>query len=116
MKETMARAPVPTPNFAVSVGLPDHGKPITIVLNERNITVGAHETTDVPFCSLVLTDDRAVSTLYSSDVQGLLDSVIKGACVLNGQVEPFIWLIGRMAEWQRDCLQSRSDNPDCEAL
>ncbi len=102
MKETMARAPGPTPDLAVSIGLPDHGEPITIVFNERDVTLGAHETTDTPFCSLLLTDNRAVSTLCSSDVQGLLESIIKGACVLNGQVEPFIWLIGRMAERQRD--------------
>ena len=102
VKETLARAPGPTPNLAVSIGLPDHGEPITIVFNERDVTLGAHETTDAPFCSLLLTDNRAVSTLCSSDVQGLLDSIINGACVLNGQVEPFIWLIGRMAELQRD--------------
>jgi len=100
LKETLARAPGPTPNLAVSVGLPDNGEPITIVINERDVTLGAHETTDTPFCSLLLTDDRAVTTLCSSDVQGLLDSICQGACVLNGQVEPFIWLIGRMADWQ----------------
>jgi hypothetical protein len=49
---------------------------------------------------LRLTDGRAVSALCSSDVQGLLDSVCKGACVLNGQVEPFIWFIARMADRQ----------------
>lgn len=102
LKETLARAHGPTPNLAVSVGLPDHGKPITILINERDVTLGAHETTDAPFCSLLPTDHRAVSALCLSDVQGLLDSIIKGACVLNGQVEPFIWLIGRMVDWQRD--------------
>lgn len=109
LMETVARAPRSTPNLAVSVGLPDHGEPITIVFNERTVTVGAHEagaheTTDTPFCSLLLTEDRAVSALCSSDVQGLLDSMIKGACVLNGQVEPFIWLIARMVDWQRDSI------------
>jgi hypothetical protein len=44
-------------------------------------------------------------------VQGLLDSIIKGACVLNGQVEPFIWLIGRMADWQRKVLALRPGDP-----
>jgi 7-keto-8-aminopelargonate synthetase-like enzyme len=106
LKKTLARAQGPTPNLAVSIGLPDHGEPITIRIDERDVTLGAHETAhearDAPFCSLLPTDDRAVSTLCSSDVQGLLDSMIKGACVLSGQVEPFIWLIGRMADWQRD--------------
>lgn len=102
LKETLARAPGPTPNLAVSVGLPENGEPITIVVNERDVTLGAHETTDTPLCSLLPTDNRALSTLCSSDVQGLLHSICKGTCVLNGQVEPFIWLIGRMADWQRD--------------
>jgi amino acid adenylation domain-containing protein len=101
LRETLARAAGPTPSLAVSVGLPDHGEPITIVIHGRDVTLGAHEATDAPLCSLLPTDDRAVSTLCSSDVQGLLDSVLKGACVLKGQVEPFIWLIGRMADWQR---------------
>lgn len=91
-----------TPKLAVSVGLPDDEEPITIVIHERDVTVGANGTMDTPFCSLLLTDNRAASTLCSSDVQGLLASILEGTCVLNGQVEPFIWLIGRMADWQRD--------------
>lgn len=107
LKETLATAPGPAPNLAVSVGLPDEGEPITIVIDEREVTWGAHETAhqtrgDAPFCSLRFTDDRAVSALGSSDVQGLLESVIEGSCVLNGQVEPFIWLIGRLADRRRN--------------
>ena len=102
MKETLAGAPGPTPNLAVSVGLPDDGEPITLVIHERDVTLGAREPADTPFCSLLLTDNQALSALCLSDVQGLLHSICKGACVLNGQVEPFIWLIGRMTDWQRD--------------
>ena len=110
LKETLAGAlgpgSGPTPRLAVSVGLPDGGEPITIVIDERGVTSGAdeshdiHQTGDTPSCSLGLTDGRAVSALCSSDVQGLLDCVCKGACVLNGQVEPFIWFIARMADRQ----------------
>lgn len=102
LKETLARAPGPAPNLAVSFGLPDRGEPVTIGIHERNVTLGAHETKDTPFCSLLLTDSQAVSSLCLSDVEGLLHSICKGGCELNGQVEPFIWLIGRMADWQRD--------------
>ena len=101
LKGALAEVAGPTPNLAVSIGLPDNGKRITILINERDITLGAQETTHTPFCSLFLTDDRSISALCLSDVQALLDSVIKGACVLNGQAEPFIWLIGRLADWQR---------------
>ena len=48
--------------------------------------------------SLLLTDDHAMSALRASDVQALLDSVIQGTCVLSGQTEPFIWLVGRLAD------------------
>lgn len=106
LKEALARVSGPTPNLAVSVGLPDDGEPITIVIHEGDVTLGAretHETADTPICSLLPTDNGAVSTLCSSDVQELLHSICnKGTCVLNGQIEPFIWLVGRMADWQRD--------------
>ncbi|HSP78798.1 MAG TPA: aminotransferase class I/II-fold pyridoxal phosphate-dependent enzyme [Myxococcaceae bacterium] len=101
LKGALAEVAGPTPNLAVSIGLPDNGRWITILIDERDITLGDQETTHTPFCSLLLTDDRSISALCLSDVQALLDSVIKGACVLNGQAEPFIWLIGRMADWQR---------------
>ena len=101
LKGALARVPGPTPKLAVSIGLPDNGKRITILINERDITLGPQETTHTPFCSLLLTDSRSISALCSSDVQGLLVNIMNGACVLNGQAEPFIWLIGRMADWQR---------------
>ena len=101
LRESVSRAPGPTPNLAVSVGLPDVEEPIRIVCRDQQVQAGDHEIADTPFCSLLLTDSRAVSALCSSDVQGLLDSTIKGQCVLNGQVEPFLWLIGRMADWRR---------------
>lgn len=101
LEEALARVAGPRPDLAVSIGLADNGKRITILINERDITLGDHETTHAPSCSLLLTDHGSISALCSCDVQALLDSVIKGACVLNGRAEPFIWLIGRMADWQR---------------
>ncbi|MBA3487484.1 MAG: aminotransferase class I/II-fold pyridoxal phosphate-dependent enzyme, partial [Lysobacter sp.] len=101
LKGALAKAPGPTPSLAVSIGLPDNGERITILIDEQDITLGSQETTNTPFCSLLLTDNRSISALCLSDVQGLLDNIIKGACVLNGQAEPFIWLIGRMGDWQR---------------
>lgn len=101
LKGALAMASGPMPSLAVSIGLPDDGERITILINERDITLGPQETTHTPFCSLLLTDSRSIAALCLSDVQGLLDSIIKGTCVLSGQTEPFIWLIGRMAEWQR---------------
>ncbi len=101
LQETLARLPGPTPSLAVSIGLPDSAEPITIVIDERDVTLRPQDTTPAPFCSLLLTDEPSISALCSSDVQALLDNVIEGACVLNGEAEPFIWLIGRMADRQR---------------
>jgi len=101
LKGALAKVSGPTPSLAVTIGLPDSVNRITIMINERDVTVGTCETTHTPSCSLRLTDTWAISALCSRDVQGLLDNVINGACVLNGQAEPFIWLIGRMADWQR---------------
>jgi amino acid adenylation domain-containing protein len=102
LEETRASAPGPTPNLAVSIGLPDGPEPVTIVIGERHVTWGAHETPHLPTCSLRFASGAALSALCASDVQGLLDGVLRGSCTLNGQVEPFIWLIGRMVDSQRD--------------
>jgi 7-keto-8-aminopelargonate synthetase-like enzyme/acyl carrier protein len=101
LKEALANDPGPTPNLAVSIGFPDNGERITILVHEQDVSLGARETTHPPFCSLLLTDDQTIAALCSSDVQKLLDNIIMGTCVVSGQAEPFIWLVGRMADWQR---------------
>jgi amino acid adenylation domain-containing protein len=88
----------PAPELAVSIGLPDGGERITIVADARHVTVGAHEAAHLPACSLLFASHTPLAALCSSDVQGLLDGVLTGSCVLKGQVEPFIWLIGRMVD------------------
>jgi 7-keto-8-aminopelargonate synthetase-like enzyme/acyl carrier protein len=113
LRETRARVSGPTPNLAVSIGLPDGGEPITIVIDEHHATWGAHATTPVPTCSLRFANDTALSALCSSDVQGLLDGVLKGSCLLNGQVEPFMWLIGRMVDSQRPTWGAASASRRC---
>ncbi|MEM7483184.1 MAG: amino acid adenylation domain-containing protein [Acidobacteriota bacterium] len=95
--------PAPTPNLALSFGVPDHGEPITFACHGREVTAGTHGTqpeqrSNTPFCSLLLKDRRAVSALCTSDVQGLLGSLVRGECEVSGQIEPFIWLIGRLTE------------------
>lgn len=91
-----AGLPGPTPSVRVSVALPDGGAPIEIVVNEASTPAE-----ELPRCSLQLGDGQAVSSMCASDVQGLLRGVVNGTCVLAGQVEPFIWLVGRMASWER---------------
>jgi hypothetical protein len=100
LQGALATVAGPTPSLAVSIGLPDDEAPVTMRIDGRDVTLAAPATTHTPSCSLRLADDRAISALCASDVQGLLDSAIQGSCVLSGQVEPFVWLIGRMADRQ----------------
>ncbi len=114
LKKSVAKISGPTPNLALSVRVSEQSEPITILFNDGNITLSAHKISGLPSCSLLLTDKGAVSALCSSDVQGLLHSICKGTCVLNGQVEPFIWFIGRMVDQQRDS-KTHEDSERCQA-
>ncbi|WP_211371801.1 amino acid adenylation domain-containing protein [Marilutibacter maris] len=100
LQQALATQPGPTPDLAVTIGLPDDEAPVTMRVDGREVTWTPPAATHVPTCSLRLSDARAVSALCASDAAGLLDSVIQGHCVLGGQVEPFVWLIGRIAERQ----------------
>ncbi len=101
LKDSLGRSTGPTPDLVVSIALADDRAPVALLVDGRNITVGApKEAARTPFCSLLLTDDRAISSMCSHDVQALLDSVIQGNCVLGGQTEAFIWFVGRLSERQ----------------
>ncbi len=98
LKKSMAENPAPTPNLAIAVRISESAKPITIVCNDNDVIVTAHQHSELPSCSFLLTNEAAVSALQSSDVQELLYQICKGTCILHGQVEPFIWCIARMVE------------------
>ncbi|MCF7220739.1 amino acid adenylation domain-containing protein [Marilutibacter chinensis] len=100
LQKMLAASSGPMPSLAVSIGLPDDGAPVAIRIDGRDVALAGPPAPHAPSCTLQLSDDRAISALCVSDVQSLLDSVIGGGCVLGGQVEPFVWLIGRMAERQ----------------
>jgi hypothetical protein len=112
LKKSIAEVYVPTPNLAISVRVPKEAEPIIILVKDGNVTLNACTVCNLPSCSLLLTDTFAVSALQSSDVQGLLHSICDGTCVLNGQVEAFVWLIGRIA----DHRQSIDIHADSEVL
>ena len=87
-----------SPNLAISVCISQESAPVVISVRDGVVTLGNHPACDLPCCSLLLTDKAAVDALQVANVQGLLQSICKGTCVLNGQVEPFIWLVGRLVE------------------
>lgn len=100
----MADQSAKAPNLAISVSVSEQSEAITILLKDGNVTLSSGVVCDLPSCGLRLTDKEAISALESSDVQGLLDSICKGTCELNGQIEPFVWLIGRMVDLRQESL------------
>lgn len=92
----------PLPDLAVAVKVHDATEPITFMIQDQAISIGSADTSGIPTCNLELTHGQAVTALCSFDVQALLKSICKGTCILNGQVEPFIWLIGRIVDRQKE--------------
>lgn len=99
LKKTITK--VSTPNLTISVSVPEPSEPVTLLVKDGEVTLSPHKSYDLPSCSLLLTDKATVSALQSSDVQGLLQSICEGTCVLKGQVEPFVWFIGRIVDQRK---------------
>jgi len=112
LKKSIAETIIPTPNLVIAVRVSEESEPTKIVVKDGAITLNADKVCKLPSCSLLLTDKSAVSALQTSDVQGLLHSICEGTCLLNGQVEAFIWFIGRIVDHQR----SIHVDADSEAL
>ena len=104
---------VSAPELAVSLVLSDDDKGLTFKVQDGNITLSKDEDAQIsdlpsctlPSCILRLNDVQSVEALGSDDVQGLLDGILQGTCELSGQVEPFIWFMGRLVD-RRNALAS----------
>ncbi|WP_299209291.1 aminotransferase class I/II-fold pyridoxal phosphate-dependent enzyme, partial [uncultured Dokdonia sp.] len=101
LKKSIGEVNVTTPNLRISVRVSELSEPITIIIKDGDVTLSSYPDIDLPSCSLFPTGTEAVTALQTSDVQGLLNSICKGTCILKGQVEAFIWLIARMVEQRR---------------
>ncbi|WP_025741541.1 amino acid adenylation domain-containing protein [Aquimarina pacifica] len=101
LKKWMGKFAAPTPNLSISVSIPEPSEPITIVCKDGDVTWGPHKDSNLPFCSLRFTNNDAFLALKLSDIKELLYGICNGTCVLKGQVEPFIWLIGRIVDQQQ---------------
>ena len=102
VKQSMTKDTWSTPDLTVSIELPDDEPPVNFMIHEQTVTWGTQKSPDLPACTLRLTDGGAITALCASDVQALLHSICQGTCVLNGQVEPFVWLIARIVDRRRD--------------
>lgn len=87
------------PDLAVTVRLAEEETPVTFAIREGVVHISDEPITDLPTCTLQL-NSEAVAALCRWDVQALLQHICDGGCLLNGQIEPFIWLIGRLVDHQ----------------
>ncbi len=101
LQRSIAEVSTSTPNLVISVSISEQAEPITILCKDGDVALSTHESYGLPSCFMVLNDKATISALQSSDVQGLLHAICKGSCVLKGQVEPFIWLIGRIVDQRK---------------
>ena len=94
----LGHAPRAVPDLAIAITASGHDAPVSLVLRDGAIVTHAGDTGDLPACTLRFNDDAALAALQASDVQALLHAVCSGHCTLDGQAEPFVWLIGRMVQ------------------
>lgn len=106
LNTALAEPPSAVPSLVVTIGSPDED--LVIRIDERGATRGDDVSAETPACSLRLLDDEAVAALCSRDAERLLESVIKGTCVLGGHTQPFVWLIGRLSDWQRSARERQT--------
>ncbi|WP_298425679.1 amino acid adenylation domain-containing protein [uncultured Kordia sp.] len=108
MKKVLAESSAPVPNLGISIHIKDATHPISFLIKDKEVTLSFQDNFDVSYCSLLLMDKVAVSALQTFNIQGLLDSICKGTCVLNGQIEPFIWFVGRIVDYQKEVQELSS--------
>lgn len=116
LKRLIAKSSGPTPNLALSVRVSEELEPVRILSYDGNVTLSDQKVSGLPSCSMVLKGKGAVSALSSSDVQGLLQSICAGSCVLNGQVEPFIWFIARMVDLRQASVVTDAEQSQVRAV
>ncbi|MGP4115058.1 amino acid adenylation domain-containing protein [Streptomyces sp. 4N509B] len=100
LESVLAELPTPAPHLTVTIALPEDEGSLVVRINEHGVTREPDSTTATPACSLRLIDDAATAALCSRNVGRLLESVLAGACVLSGDTQVFVWLIGRLSDWQ----------------
>ncbi|MEU0101413.1 amino acid adenylation domain-containing protein [Streptomyces sp. NPDC006267] len=100
LESVLAELCAPAPHLMVTIALPGGKEELVVRINEHGVTREPDSTAATPACSLRLVDDEATAALCSRNVESLLESVIAGACVLTGHTQPFVWLIGRLSDWQ----------------
>ena len=116
LKKMLATVTALTPNLAIQVRVSAQTEPISIIIKDNNVLINEQRDDDVSFCSLEFTEKAAISALQTFNIQGLLDSICKGTCILKGQIEPFIWFVGRIVDYQKDSQALSEKHKKREAI
>ena len=97
------------PDLAISIQMADGTTALTLVIRDGEVSCDEVKTPDLPACSLLLTERAMTVALQNADVQALLRGIGRETCILHGQTEPFIWLIGRLVEQRRTMAPCEKD-------
>ncbi|MEV8374326.1 amino acid adenylation domain-containing protein [Kribbella sp. NPDC056861] len=100
LESVLAERPASSPQLVVTIARPGREEDLVVRIDEHGVSRKPDSTGATPACSLRLVTDEATAALCSRNVERLLASVIAGTCVLTGQIQPFVWLIGRLSDWQ----------------
>lgn len=103
LREQHALDPTTTPELAITATASDLDASVALVLSDGVVVVRDDLSKGIASCTLHFADHDALTALHDCDVQALLHAVLDGRCVLGGQAEPFVWLIGRMVEQEARC-------------
>ncbi|XRE43059.1 Polyketide synthase modules-related protein [Tenacibaculum discolor] len=90
-----------TPNLAIELKNDENTDTISIILKDNKVTLNHNITHELPTCSLLISEKAAIDALESFNIQDLLSTISNGYCTLKGQIEPFVWLIGRISEYDK---------------
>jgi 7-keto-8-aminopelargonate synthetase-like enzyme/acyl transferase domain-containing protein/acyl carrier protein len=88
------------PECAISLFALGAQEPIHVVFEKGRCRVSLDRPPAEIRCELHFESDQALGAFCEWNVTGLLESVIFEGCNLHGHVEPFIWLVARLIEFQ----------------
>ena len=101
----------PSPELTITIEVSGSDSSLTLSLLDGHVEIdstGSNKTSEgscssgsyseISCFTMRLTTDDAITALCTSDTQKLLSCISTGSCELRGDVEPFVWFIGRLIE------------------
>ncbi|SME94801.1 amino acid adenylation domain-containing protein [Pseudobacteriovorax antillogorgiicola] len=83
-------------------------EPIGLCFRQGTYSLEVNGDATIPCCAISFDHIRYLETLYTHDISEFLFGISKGNCLLKGQTEAFVWLVGRLAEFRKNSHNSQS--------